>query len=455
MTASETPLVTSTPAASVELPPWRRALVFGAGFGLAIGERHLEAAIARARPSGPAIVAAATIRDFRSRPAAEWGAELLKFLAAAGESGLAATVLLPRDEVIVRTVSLPGVPDKEVPGAIDLQVDTLHPWGAEEVVWGWSRAGRDIVLVGLARKALLDSWETLFAEAGILTAAATFSASAVHAALRIWSAAPPSFLCFATGDSGRTEIYGESESRGLYSAEFALPLERALAIARAELRLPPDAAASTLSEVLPAPKSGGALPLPPSPLAWAAALAGAAPRVTRFANLLPPERRASHDRMQFLLPAVLASVLLGAVIGVFLIFPVIEQKRYLRDLDAAARKLQPAALRAQTLERQIAADRRKIATLDDLRARPQADLDVLNELSRLLPPQVWTNAVEIYPDSVVLSGEADQAAALLKLLDSSPFFQNSEFALSVTRNGQTEQFRIKSMRRGRIGRTTP
>jgi general secretion pathway protein L len=132
-----------------------------------------------------------------------------------------------------------------------------------------------------------------------------------------------------------------------------------------------------------------------------------------------------------------------------------EQKRYRSDLDAAARKLQPAALRAQTLERQIAADRRRIATLDDIRSRPQADLDALNELSRLLPPQVWTNAVEIYPDSVVLSGEADQAAALLKLLDSSPLFQNSEFALSVTRNAQTEQFRIKTMRRGRIGRTTP
>jgi Tfp pilus assembly protein PilN len=452
MTASETPVVASPPAVAAVLPAWRRALVFGFGFGLAIGERDLEAVIARARPSGPALVASATIRDFHSRPAAEWGAELLKFLAAAGESGLAATVLLPRDEVIVRTVSLPGVPDKEVPGAIDLQIDTLHPWGDEEIVWGWSRAGRDIVLVGLARKTLLDSWETLFAEAGILTAAATFSAAAVHTALRIWNAAPASFLCFAAGESGRTEIYGESESRGLYSAEFALPRERALAIARAELRLPPDRAANTLSEALPTPLNNGG---PPSPLAWAAALAGSAPRVTRFANLLPPERRASHDRIHYLLPAALGSLLLLVLIVVFLVYPAFEQRRYRSDLDAAARKLQPAALRAQTLERQIAANRRKIATLDDLRVRPQADLDVLNELSRLLPPQVWTNAVEIYPDSVVLSGEADQAAALLKLLDSSPLFQNSEFALSVTRNGQTEQFRIKTMRRGRIGRTTP
>jgi hypothetical protein len=56
---------------------------------------------------------------------------------------------------------------------------------------------------------------------------------------------------------------------------------------------------------------------------------------------------------------------------------------------------------------------------------------------------------------VVLAGEADQAAPLLKLLDSSPLFQNSEFALAVTHNAQNEQFRIKTLRRGRTGRTTP
>ncbi len=73
MTASETPVITSAAAGPAALASWRRALVFGTGFGLAIGERHLEAAIARARPAGPAVVAATTIRDFRARPAAEWG----------------------------------------------------------------------------------------------------------------------------------------------------------------------------------------------------------------------------------------------------------------------------------------------------------------------------------------------------------------------------------------------
>ncbi|HVW85350.1 MAG TPA: PilN domain-containing protein, partial [Bryobacteraceae bacterium] len=329
--------------------------------------------------------------------------------------------------------------------------DTLHPYGDEEIEWAWARAGRDSVFVGLIRKALLSSYETLFSEAGIRMAAATFSSAAIHAALRVWSAAPASILCSYTDDRGRTEIYGESEARPVYSAEFTLAPERALAVARAELRLPPDYAARSLTEALPAVRGDS------SPMAFAAALAASAPLTVKFANLLPKERRASSARHQYLLPGILAGFLLVGAVVAFAVIPAIEKRSLLAGLNAETHRLEPLALRAQTLEKRANADRLRTGALDDLRRRPQADLDVLNELTRILPEKVWTNSVEIYSDNVVISGEADQAAPLLKLLDSSPLFQNSEFALSVTRNGngQTEQFRIKTMRRNRIGRTTP
>jgi Tfp pilus assembly protein PilN len=438
---------------AVALPLWRRALAFGTGFGIAIGERHLEAVIVRARPAGPTLIASTVIHDFRNRPAAEWGAELLKFVEAAGGKGLAATVLFPRAEVIVRTMNLPGVSDKDAANAIELQADTLHPWGDVEVAWGWSRAGhgalKDTVVVGLTRMELLAGYETLFQEAGIPMAAATFAPAVIHAALRIWNEAPASLLCFHADENQRTEIYGESESRAVFSAEFPQPLERALALARAELRMASDHPAQPLSEVLPGAGSSS------GDLACAAAIAGSAPRAARFANLLPPARRASHARVQYLVPAILGTVVALALLTVFVIFPAVEQKRYRADLEEAARRLEPAVLRAQTIERKINENRGRTQLLDEIRRRPQADLEVLNELTRLLPPPVWTSAVEIFPDSVVISGEADQAAPLLKVLDSSPLFQNSEFTLALTRTNQTEQFRIKTTRRGRAGRTAP
>jgi general secretion pathway protein L len=144
-----------------------------------------------------------------------------------------------------------------------------------------------------------------------------------------------------------------------------------------------------------------------------------------------------------------------AVAAVFVIFPAIEQRRYRADLERAARQIEPLVVRAQALEKKTNSDRANIAALDEFRRRPQADLDLLNELTRLLPPPIWTNDVEIYPDYVIVSGEADQAAPLLKVLDSSPLFQNSEFALAPSRSDKVEQFRIKTLRRSRAGRTTP
>jgi Tfp pilus assembly protein PilN len=445
--------LTAQPAAV--LPAWKRISAFGTGFGIVAGVSDLYAAIVRARPSGPALVAETVVAGFRTRPAAEWGAELSRFISSSGESSLAATVLLPRHEVIVRTLNLPGVADKDAASAIELQIDTLHPYGDDEVAWGWSRAGADSVIVGIVRRILLEGYETLFSEAGIPLAAVTFSPTVIHSALRIWSAGPASVLCPIPAEPGqpenRTEIYGESPSRAIYSAEFSMPGERALAVTRAELRLPAELTAGTLAAALP--QSRGLAPA--SITAYAAALAGSVPRIAKFGNLLPADRRASHDRVQYLLPGLLGLLLGVALLVFFVVLPAVGERRYRNELNQAAQRLEPAAARARALEKSTDVARAKITTLDDFRQRPQLDLDSLNELTRLLPPPVWTNSIEIYPDSIFITGEAENAAPLLKILDSSPLFQNSEFVSSVVRTQQGEQFRIKITRRGRAGRSTP
>lgn len=445
-TITETPVSASGVASNSPLPLWRRLRRFGTGFGIVIANGDLETVIVRSRPSGSTVVASAVIANFATRPAAEWGAELFSFLRAAGEPQLAATIVLPREEVIVRTVRLPGVAEKDTASAIELQLDTLHPWDDTPIEWAWWRVTVTDVVVGMVRQATLSDYETLFSEAGIPIAAATFSSAVIHAALRLQHAAPASIFCYTPLSNGRLEVYGESEAKPCYSAGFALSLERALAVARAELRLAPEVPAVELSQTLGASSS---------PIAYAAALAASAPLAGNFANLLPAERRASHSRTRYLIPIALAALVVLAIIAVFVIFPIVNERRYVADLTAEQRRIAPAALRVQTIDKTLATDRARIAALDDFRQRPQTDLDLLNELVRLLPEQVWTSSIEVFPDHVVIAGEADQAAPLLKLLNSSALFDNAEFEMPVTHNGQTDLFRIKATRRGRIGRTTP
>src|SRR3954463_201236 len=111
----------------------RKLLAFGSGIGIEIGADSLEIVAARVRPSKIEVVGRLVIPNYATRPAGEWGPEYTRFLKSVGMGHLSAAVLLPRREVIVRQLALPGVTSKDAESAIRFQIDTLHPFGDEDV----------------------------------------------------------------------------------------------------------------------------------------------------------------------------------------------------------------------------------------------------------------------------------------------------------------------------------
>ena len=422
---------------------WTHFLAFGTAVGIEIGERDMQVAVIRARPSGATVAATLRIADFRTRPAKEWGSEYHHWLNEQGEKHLSATVVLPRREAIVRQAAMPGVTKKDMAAAVSYQIDSLHPYGDEEVAYGWSAAGPGSVVIGLIREAVLEKYIQLFQDAGIPVAGFTFSAAAVYSALRLFGPAPKDFAAWREDESGAIEVYGESAARPIFSAEFHLPVARALPLARAELRLPVENA-RMLSSVLPQSKNIA----PVSTLAYAAALASIGSWRTPYANLLPADKRTIHSRARWIPTIVLGLACLAAASALFA-YQQIRQQRYLNELSAQIAKVQPLAMRADALDRRIAEHRQRIQLLDLYRRRPQGDIDVLAELSRVVAPPAWTQSIDINEDNVTIAGEAEQAAPLLKMLDSSPLFQNSEFQMGLMKTQQTEAFRIRTQRRPR------
>jgi Tfp pilus assembly protein PilN len=423
-------------------------LAFGTGAGIQIAGADLEVAVARVRPNGIQVLGRISIPRFRERPAAQWGAEYSSLLAKLGMPHLSATVLLPRPELIVRQLVLRGVESKDLEAAITFQLDGINPYGDQEVLFGWQRLAEGGVLVGVVRREVVDRYLELFNEAGIAVASFSFAAAAIHGAIRLAAPPPREFLALNVGSGTTVEIYGESQSRPVFSASFEMPAERAAALAAAELRLPPETAPLLLENLLPAPRVNPvANDLARNPLPYAAALSSACPRLAPSANLLPPERRAAASRGIFI-PTAVASAVLLIVLGATLAWPGYDRNRYLKELDAEIAALRPRAARAAVLERQIQHTRDNARMLEEFRTRTRADLDAVVELSRVLPPPVWASIVDLSRDTVVITGEADQAAPLLKLLDASPLFHNSEFN-GISKIQNTESFRLRSMRRQR------
>ena len=86
--------------------------------------------------------------------------------------------------------------------------------------------------------------------------------------------------------------------------------------------------------------------------------------------------------------------------------------------------------------------------LDEFRSRTRSDLDAISELTRLFPMPASANTIDLSRDAVLILGEADQAAPLIKLLDASPLFHNSEFN-GISKVQQAEIFRMHTQRRSR------
>ncbi len=424
----------------------RKWMAVGTGAGIEIGAADLNVSVVRVRPSGTQILGELTIPNFRERPASEWGREYTTFIRRAGAAHVAATVLLPRNEVIVRQLHMAGVSGKDLTAAVNYQIDGLHPFSEDEAVYDWARIGdTPFVTVGIARRDVIERYSTLFAEAGIKVQSFTFSAAVIYSAMRMVSGpVAENLLAIYPSDceSGGLEVYGESPARPLFSAAFDSAAERARSLAVAELRIAPDTEAVPLHQLLPvpqrAPENARALP-------YATAMASACPRLSLSANLLPESSRTSSSRAMFIPTAVLGTVLVLAV-GALAAHGTLEERKYLAALHSEIAKLQPVANKVESLDKRMAEMRARAALLDNFRQRSKLDMDAINELTRIVAPPGWVNNLELTRTAVTFTGEADQAEALVKAIDQSPHFAKSDIA--ITRAGASEAFRIRTEREG-------
>jgi len=421
----------------------RKWAAIGNGVGLEIvgprGGESLHVSAVRVRPSGARVLGGFTIEDFEHQPAAAWGADYAAFLGKLGIRHVTANVVLPRHEVIVRQLALPGVSGKDLAGAVRFQLDGLHPYSEEDVLSSWTRLEHSsTVLVAIARAETIQRYATLFAEAGIKIAGFTCSAAVIYSALRLFGNTPPGeLLAYEAGGSG-VEIYGESPAKPVFSAAFDIQsagLDRAASMASAELRFETAPPLRGLDELL------GTSPALP----YAAALASACPRLCLPLNLLPAEQRQTSSPMVWV-PSTALAVLVLLAAGATTALPGFETRRYLREMDVEIAKVQPGAARAAAIDREIDVTRKRTVLLDSFRARGKADMDVLAEMTRLLAPPSWLTSLELNGQQVAVTGETDQAAVLLKAIDASPQFESSEFVSPPVRSPAGEIFRIRTAR---------
>jgi Tfp pilus assembly protein PilN len=238
---------------------------------------------------------------------------------------------------------------------------------------------------------------------------------------------------------GGIEIYGESAARPLLSAAFELgpeeTPERAIALARAELRLEDGLAPARFAELL------GAEAARP----FAAALSSACPAHSLELNLLPEDQREARSAWRWIPTVALAGavVIAGLALALFWRY---WNGSYLETLNAEIARVQPLAARAAAIDQEIQDTRARTVLLEQLRGRTKQDMDVLAALTKLLAPPAWVQSMAVDGKQVSITGEADQAAPLLRAIDASELFDGSEFTSPPSRGQGVETFSIRTRR---------
>ncbi len=162
-------------------------------------------------------------------------------------------------------------------------------------------------------------------------------------------------------------------------------------------------------------------------------------------NLIPSGQRreqAAPLKWLNLTAAVLALGLLAAGLGIPLVKDHWTALALERALDEARAQAQEADALRQDLDA-LVADARFL--IDKKKSIPVA-VQVLHELTRLLPDDTWLYQFELNGAEMLIQGESTASSAIIGLIEASEVFRNVQFRSPVTQNRITgaERFNVSA-----------
>lgn len=453
-----------------------RVYAGSAGCGIAVRGADLVAVAVRVQREGISVLGRTRIPRFEERPPEEWGAEYEGFLLECGIEKLDATLCIPREDVVWRTLDLPPMPTREIGSTVAWQVPDLHPFGEDAVVHDWVRlAGesgdstqRRIATI-IARSATINAYAGRFTAAGIPLSACTIAATALDAAASLHATPPSRPILVADIEGTSLELYGRCPGTPVWSAAIdvgGLTLEGALrlaleglagseegpaevAFAGSGIPSDPETGLSNipLRDILPEPvRTAGNFDLVRDAVPYATAIAAARPRSGLRLNLLPAGRWPSKS-FRPVAPTVALVVALGLVVGAQLARGWLQDRSYIERLREETARLEADAV-SFAPDNAAAADLRdRLVWLRHRRNRATHDLVTLREISQILPASAWLTGLRLDDSTAVLTGVATTADPLLGIIHTSSSLVAPRFSMAPARGDRGESFQVEATRR--------
>lgn len=171
---------------------------------------------------------------------------------------------------------------------------------------------------------------------------------------------------------------------------------------------------------------------------------GGDPPATMGVNLLPREKRTQRSRFRARLNAALATAAV-LLLGLLMWQSLSLKQQRVEALEARVAEARETAMEVARLRQELEQAVRSANFLVRKKERHPELVDVLLEVTRLLPDDTWLQRFQMDEGEVQLYGESSSASRLISVLGESPMLKQASFISPVTTNTQTgdERFNLK------------
>lgn len=159
-------------------------------------------------------------------------------------------------------------------------------------------------------------------------------------------------------------------------------------------------------------------------------------------NLLPELLRKKPSKIgYYLLVVLLVTGIMSAVAWTGGHF--VRKQMIVSSLDAEIERYKADVREVVKIQSRLDETESRIDYLNTLQKKATPVLDVLAELTRLIPKSTWINDFYISENSIQIRGSAESASDLVPLIEGSPMFKDTVFLSTITKSRDgMEQFHM-------------
>lgn len=392
---------------------------------------------------------------------------------------------VPREQTVVRFLSLPAEVKNNLPQVVRFQVESFEPSEENGSYYDYAvleettgEGARLSIILVLIKKAFLDEYLALFKELQIPLQSIQFSTFAIWNLLLSGQDRPKQDVAFVLNFiDGHVELVGlradklactrfhRISGKGSLAQELLAEMENALSAARipadgVDRILVAGSEAESMRQLLSADISdigvltskvrlrtpialNATLPNLATPIGLA--LEGLNPGHPVPLNIVPGSMRVKHSRVGYMTACTLL-IALGLLAAGYFGREFYQERIFLTQLEDEIASLKPQVEEVDAIRKETQAVEEKIKYVQSLFCASDQNLELLAEMTSTIPDDTYLFYYSNRDGDIMFQGISQSASALLPMLSKSRHMKNLEPQSSFTRDPVSgkERFSMKA-----------